>query len=159
MRSLVKRLSTMGFSDTVVLRGSITQTAGLPAISNRAPHGSITTFCVVIGAVPLTRAPSDMASGVWRRPTFTRTVSLSGLKAGAISRTSPTVFTAGSDTSAMARSLSVVALFIAHSWTLNTASRAPSRARVKIGWAWATTWPTSALCVVMMPSASARSSV
>jgi hypothetical protein len=71
-----------------------------------------------------------MACGVSRSPTFMVTVSVLGLTAGEISRTSPSVFTAGSDTSDTARPLSVARLAIAQSWTLNTASRGPSRARV-----------------------------
>ena len=44
-----------------------------------------------------------MACGVSRSATFTVTVSVLGLTAGEISRTSPSVFTAGSDTSDIVR--------------------------------------------------------
>ena len=56
----------------------------------------------------------------------TVTVSVAGLTAGDISRTSPTVVTEGLISSEMVRSLSEVPLFSTHSWTLKIASRGPS---------------------------------
>src|SRR4026208_1000574 len=86
---------TMGLVDTTLLLGSMVQTAGLPPASNSAPHGHRAPFRVCGGPGPLRSAPSVISCGVVRRPTFTLTVSVAGLTAGDISRTSPSVVTDG----------------------------------------------------------------
>ena len=49
------------FSDTVLLRGSTIQTAGLPSRSNTASQGSRTALRGLSGPTPLTTLPSAIA--------------------------------------------------------------------------------------------------
>src|SRR6516165_4251438 len=106
---------TTGFSDTVLVLGSTTHTAGLLSISNSEPQGSRNTFCARIGAVPLTTEPSDIAGGVSRKPIRTVTVMVLGFTAAEISRTSPTVLIEESVTVATVSPVSKATLASAHS--------------------------------------------